>query len=252
MSLAAWRAAADAGLDVHIVTGDDLYLAASPEIRGPAFNRASGRLGMPNLREIATAFFDQHRVRGWLIADDEPWPDADQSLVVGVFVAPIGDMDDAPLPPGVAIRRIDPEDGERVVAIHAASGSVGAGLNQRKPWATVYERLARHPDRIVLIAEIDGEPVGAASLHVDNGIGWLRGGSVIPDARGRGIQKAFISARVHLARERGCDLVGAWAKPQGVSASNASRMGMRQIGLRRHFRYTPPELEDVMRHTERP
>ncbi|MEO6350536.1 MAG: GNAT family N-acetyltransferase [Candidatus Limnocylindrales bacterium] len=227
------------------IEGDEqLYLAASPVIRGPAFNRASGRVRMPHLQEMATAFFDRHRVRGWLIADDDPWPNAEDELVVGVFGASIGAIESiaGATVPTLTMRPIDPEDADRVVAIHAASGSVGVGADQREPWARVYERLARHPDRIVLIAEIDGLPIAAASLHVDAGVGWLRGASVVPSVRGRGVQRALIARRIEIARERGCDVVGAWAQPHGVSASNALRMGMRQIGLRRHFRYTPPGI----------
>ena len=61
----------------------------------------------------------------------------------------------------------------------------------------------------------------------------------MPTARGKGIQRALISARARLAAERGCDLLGAWAEPDGPSAANLVRMGMRQIGVRRHYVYNP-------------
>ena len=61
-SLAAWQAAAESGFDVRIAVDGELYMAASPEVRGPAFNRASGLARMPHLLPMATRFFDKH---GW-------------------------------------------------------------------------------------------------------------------------------------------------------------------------------------------
>ena len=125
------------------------------------------------------------------------------------------------------------------MSLQAATGAVGTAGSQRDPWAAVYQRLATHPHRTVLLAELDGEPVGAASVHVHGKAGWLRGASVIPSARGRGIQRALIAARVKLAIERGVDLLGACAGPDGPSAHNLKGMGMRPIGTRRHYLYVP-------------
>jgi GNAT superfamily N-acetyltransferase len=238
-SLVAWQAAAQSGFDVRIAVDGELYMAASPEVRGPAFNRASGLARMPHLMRMATRFFDKHGGRGWLITEDEPWPGAEAAVTTGVFVAAAEMMHDEPVPSGLSIRPIKPEDGTTVMSIHSASGSVGVDEDQRSPWAHVYERLATHPQRTVLIAELDGQAVGAASVHTNAGVAWLRGASVVPTARGKGIQRALISARARIAAERGCDLLGAWAEPGGPSAANLVRMGMRQIGVRRHFVYEP-------------
>jgi GNAT superfamily N-acetyltransferase len=127
------------------------------------------------------------------------------------------------------------------MSIQSATGSIGAG-SHRDPWAAVYTRLANHPHRTVLIAEMGGEPVGAASLQVAGKAGWLRGASVIPSARGRGIQRAMIAERVRIAVERGCDVVGASAEPDGSSAENLRRMGMAAIGTRRHYPYVPNSM----------
>jgi N-acetylglutamate synthase-like GNAT family acetyltransferase len=99
--------------------------------------------------------------------------------------------------------------------------------------------LAEHPHRFILLAEIDGRPVGVSSLHTHAKSGWLRGAAVVPDARGRGIQRAMISARVALAIEHGCDLVGAWAEPDKFSSANLEQLGLRQVGTRDHYRYKP-------------
>ena len=241
-SLAAWRAAVDSGFDVRILDDGDLSMSASPDIRGPAFNRAAGFARMPHLVEMATDFYDENRCRGWLIAETAPWPGAEEGVTINVFAAAPDEVPSADLPAGLAIRPIKPSDGATVQAIHAQTGAVGVEDDQRDPWEQVYTRLATHPHRTVLLAELDGEPVGAASVHVSGKAGWLRGASVIPRARGRGIQRALISARVQLAIERGCDIVGAWAEPEGPSAHNLKRMGMRVIGTRRHFLYVPASI----------
>jgi MOSC domain-containing protein YiiM len=239
-SLAAWQAAAESGFDVRIAVDGELFMAASPEVRGPAFNRASGLARMPHLLPLATRFFDKLGGRGWLITEEEPWAGAEEAVTTGVFEAPTEAVSEEAVPDGLTIRPITPEDGVSVMNVHSASGSVGVDEDQRNPWANVYERLATHPQRTVLIAEMDGQAVGAASVHTNAGVGWLRGASVVPSARGKGIQRALIAARARIAAERGCDLLGAWAEPDGPSAANLVRMGMRQVGVRRHFVYNPP------------
>jgi MOSC domain-containing protein YiiM/GNAT superfamily N-acetyltransferase len=238
-SLAAWQAAVDSGFDVRMVDDGDLSMSASNDIRGPAFNRAAGLARMPHLVNLATDFYDQNHCRGWLIAETEPWAGAQAGVTIDVFAAAPDEIPATDPPTGVTIRPIKPSEGLTVQAIHAQTGSVGVEDDQREPWAAVYARLATHPHRTVLLAELDGEPVGAASVHVAGKAGWLRGASVIRSARGRGIQRALISARVQLAAERGCDVVGAWADPDGASAHNLKRMGMRSIGVRRHYSYVP-------------
>jgi MOSC domain-containing protein YiiM/GNAT superfamily N-acetyltransferase len=239
-SLAAWRAAAGAGFDVRIVADGELMMAASPDIPGPAFNHAAGLARLPNLIPLATEFYDNHRCAGWLITDRAPWPAAERGLVVSVFAAEPDDVAAAPIPEGVRIRPLRPDEGGVVERLYQDAGSVGDRADDApNPWPAVYSALADHPHRVVLIAEIDNRPVGLASLHTHNRSGWLRGAAVVPEARGRGIQSALIAERVRLAIERGCDLVGAWAEPAGTSARNLQRLGMREVGTREHYLYAP-------------
>jgi MOSC domain-containing protein YiiM/GNAT superfamily N-acetyltransferase len=241
-SVAAWQAAVESGFDVRIKHDGDLWMSASPEIRGPAFNRASGLARMPHLTELAIHFYEENQCRGWLITEAPPWPGAEVGVTINVYAATPDETRPANAVAGLSIRPIRPDDGATVQAIHAETGSVGTEDDQANAWARVYEKLATHPHRTVLLAELNGEPVGAASVHVSGKAGWLRGASVIPSARGRGIQRALISARVQLAREHECDLVGAWAEPVGPSASNLQQMGMRPIGARGHYLYVPASI----------
>ena len=102
-SLAAWRAAVDSGFDVRIVDDGDLAMAASPEIHGPAFNHATGLARMPHLVGMATGFYDKNELRGWLIAESAPWPDAEVGVTVDVFSALPDDIREAEPPPGLKI-----------------------------------------------------------------------------------------------------------------------------------------------------
>jgi len=242
-SVAAWQAAVDSGFDVRIAHDGDLWMSASPEIHGPAFNRASGLARMPHLVDMATQFYDENHCPGWLIAEAPPWPGAVVGVTINVFAATPDEIRTANPVAGLAIRPIRPEDGATVQAIHAQTGSIGAEDDQANAWAHVYEKLATHPHRTVFLAELNGEPVGAASVHVSGKAGWLRGASVIPSARGRGIQRALIHERVRVARDHDCDLVGAWAEPDGPSALNLEQMGLRAIGTRGQYPYQPAALE---------
>src|SRR5690348_1550527 len=50
----------------------------------------------------------------------------------------------------------------------------------------------RNPDRKLLVAELDGEPVGTVRIDNDRELSW----TVAPEARGRGIGGAMVAAVV--------------------------------------------------------
>jgi len=229
-AIAAWQAAAEVGYDVRIVEDGEVAMAATPGVPGPGFNHAVGFAQLPNLISMATDFYDKHGCDGWLITDGPPWPDAERDLVIGVYAGAASDVPVLEPPAGVTFRLAGAADGPAVEAIYEAAEATGVASGAANPWPAVYTRLADHPHRFILLAEIGGRPIGVASLHTHARTGWLRGAAVVPDARGRGIQRALIAARVALAVERGCDLVGAWAEPDKFSSANLEQMGLRQIG----------------------
>jgi len=239
-AVAAWQAAGEAGYEIHIFEDGDIAMAAAPRITGPGFNHAVGFAQVPNLISMATDFYDRHGTEGWLITDTPPWPDAERDLSIAVFAAAANDVPDLAPPRGVTFRMAGAVDGPAVEEIYDAAEATGVASDATaNPWPAVYTRLAEHPHRFILLAEIDGRAVGVSSLHTHSKTGWLRGAAVVPDARGRGIQRAMISARVALAIEHGCDLVGAWAEPDKFSSANLEQLGLRQIGTRDHFKYKP-------------
>jgi GNAT superfamily N-acetyltransferase len=84
------------------------------------------------------------------------------------------------------------------------------------------------------LAFAEGEPVGGGMLGLVDGVAILSGDGVIPRARGRGLQKALIHARLAFARERGCDVACA-----GTAPSTASQRSYEVCG----FRAAYPKVE---------
>ncbi len=239
-SLAAWRAAADAGFAIDIADDGELAMAAAAGIPGPAFNHAVGLAGLPNLLSVATDFYDRHATPGYLWLEDEPWPDAELTLALNVYAAQPSEVARVEPPADVTIRQLGADEGELYASVESGNATPG-GLTDGapNPWPSVYANLARHHARQLFIAEIDGAPVANGSLHVSARAGWLRGALTTPRARGRGIQGAMIAARVRAAIEAGCDLVGAMAEPGTTSARNLERLGFRHLGTRRSYVYNP-------------
>jgi len=237
---AAWRAARDAGFQIEIVEDGEIGLASSHELPGPAFNQGDGLARLPNMLGMATRFFDKHGTPAWLRMVDPPWPGAESDYTLDLFAAAPVDVADVAAPEGVTIRRL--EAGETDLFNSVTSGeAVAGGLSAEgpNPWPEIYMRLARSHGRHLFVAELDGTAVAHASLSVNARTGWLRGMLVTPSARGRGLQRAMLAARVRAAADLGCDLVGASAEPSGLSARNIRDVGLRRVGSRFHYIYDP-------------
>jgi MOSC domain-containing protein YiiM len=241
-NLIAWRLAQRGGLELHIVEDGELAMVAAPTIPGPAFNGARGLTSLPHLIPEATDFFDEHRSIGWLATDSAPWPGSLPDLILGVFAADPSALADAPPAEGLAIRRLGPGESGAWDKVQAEASSGGVAPGAPNPWPAVSAGLIEQPHVFLLLAELDGAPVGAGSLYVSRRTAWMRAGAVVPAARGRGIQRSLVAARAGMALEQGCDLIGASAEAGSVSARNLERMGLVQIGMREHHRYVPHGL----------
>lgn len=213
-SLAGWREAEADGMDIRIVADGELVMAAAPASPGARHNQALGLARLPNLIGEAQRFFDEGGADGWIVAEIEPWPAAVADPQLDMFGAAPGEIAQAAAADGIEIR-VDPaHDGVHEVRLTAVSG---------------------------------GEEVGRAWLYVYNRTGWMRGAYVEQAIRGRGLQRALISARARLAEQRGCDLVGATAEPGTVSAANMVASGFRRLAGRGQYRYTPPAMASPSR-----
>jgi MOSC domain-containing protein YiiM/GNAT superfamily N-acetyltransferase len=244
-TVAAWRAAAASGFAIDFMEDGEIALASSTDLPGPAFNSAHGLARLPNMLALATDFYDKHNTTGYLWMTEAPWPDAKAFMegdFVGAYVTEQAVVDALAadvMPEGVTIRRLAAGEANVYNSVRGSSSAGGMTEGAPNPWPQVYERLAGTHARQLFVAELDGRAVGNASLHISAGAGWLRGALVTPDARGRGIQRALIAARIRAAIEADCDLVGAQAEPGATSARNLNALGLRHLGNAALYEYTP-------------
>jgi GNAT superfamily N-acetyltransferase len=75
------------------------------------------------------------------------------------------------------------------------------------------------------LARLDGTPVGAAAMRIDEGVAWLAGGDTLPEARGRGVHKALIRRRLADAKAAGADIAVVTTAPGSRSQQNVMRRG---------------------------
>ena len=197
------------------------------------FNRALGLTERPDLLGSALAFFDAHGVEGSLTLDpaDAP-PDVEPRIRLDVHVGEPGETARGSVD-GLAIRPLDETDEDDI-------GSwMGVVVEANAPapdvadlWRRMAPVMARTPGWTHLVGSMAGEVVAAGSLFVADGVGWQSWASVLPEARGQGIQRALIDARSRLAAKEGCDLVAAWALAGAHSSANLERAGLARIGQR--------------------
>jgi hypothetical protein len=131
-------------------------------------------------------------------------------------------------PPGVEIRTVD--------ASTAAAWSTilldGFGYTRdadRERVAVWNRMLCSLPGVTALVALIDGEPVGAASVMLLGSTAVLGGAATLPACRRRGVQRALIAARLAVAVHAGGTLAVITADPGSSSGRNAERSGFQLV-----------------------
>ena len=245
--LSMWRAAAEAGFDVRVLDRGDLAAAASPELPGREFNRAFGMRQIPIHRPDVEALFAGAGGPGWLVLglDDPTAPKDGLESPVGVHVggteaviaATAGDVADRS---DVVIRELDPHDAaetrrwaEIFVTANEIDGAIAAA------WSRFNPILAATRGYHQTIASVEGRDVGVAALFNRRRVGWLGGAAVLPDARGRGIQRVLIADRARRAAAAGSLRLLATADVDGPSARNLEGVGLRPIWTRGLLRVDP-------------
>ena len=143
-------------------------------------------------------------------------------------------------PPGVTIEPVDPDDENavrtlaRVVLLGFYPDPSAITPAQMRP-STRAVKLAGSD---AFLARIDGEVVGGGRSESGDGMTALMGASVLPSHRGRGIQRALMSARIEQAWRRGSRVVTVGSAPGGPTERNAVRLGFRMVCMR--FRFVRP------------
>jgi GNAT superfamily N-acetyltransferase len=85
--------------------------------------------------------------------------------------------------------------------------------------------LAQASGMHAFLVEADGEPIAAGSMFIEGKVVLLAGASTVPEARGRGAQRALLATRLNWAAHRGCTLAMMCAQPGSQSQRNAERAG---------------------------
>ncbi|MFM9957980.1 MAG: GNAT family N-acetyltransferase [Phycisphaerales bacterium] len=132
-----------------------------------------------------------------------------------------------PPPRGLTIRAIDGSN-EREVEVHARTATLGfqpPGTVIPDELLEIARRVARHPRVAAILAEIDGEVVGAGGLESHGPVAALFGVTVLPQARRKGVQRAMIEWRLNEAKRRGCQWATIGSRPGQSTERNVRRVG---------------------------
>ena len=126
---------------------------------------------------------------------------------------------------GIVVRAIEPEEADlwTLVAFRGGLDSDEALPNDNVIIAP-YPYMAHAACWLALHA---GEPVGAATLAIHDGVAGLFGASTRVPHRNRGVQYALIAARLAAAVAAGCDLAVVHTEPGSSSQRNVERLGFR-------------------------
>lgn len=148
---------------------------------------------------------------------------------------------------GVTVERLRKED-ERTwidIAVAAFSNLDGTGstADDSSHIAVMEEVMGdvlAAPGLRPYLARLDGRPVGEGALCVAGDIALLAGAGTIPDARGRGVQKALLRRRLADAAAAGAELAVVVTAPGTRSQENVMRRGFMllytRIILVRHWK----------------
>ncbi len=246
--LAMWRAAAESGLDVRVLERGDAAGAASRDLPGSVFNRAFGMRQVPILQARLEQLFRDAGTIGWLVAGtDDPlfagrtgeWPVGVHGATTDEVLAHAADATTGPIA-GLAIRRVDPDD-DADIARWAEIYIAGFGITGQMAdaWRRFNPFLVRARGYQQFIAALDGRDVAASAAFNRRRVAWLGAGTVLPEARGAGIQRAMIADRVRRAAEAGSRTVLSTAEINTISAGNLEFFGIRRIWTRAHYRVDP-------------
>lgn len=137
--------------------------------------------------------------------------------------------------PGIAARRVRTEqelaDGMRVSSLAFGRAESAVDPELRRAELEACTREGARVARFVAYDEASGEALGSAGLNVYPalGFGFLWAGGTAPGARGRGVYRALVAARVAFAREVGLRAVGLYARAQS-SAPLVAKQGFARLG----------------------
>ena len=148
-----------------------------------------------------------------------------------VLGRPVTADDRQPTPDGISISALPQHDWRTwmnvaIDGFATPDGSApGAESYPREALEGMFVDFAATPGFQRYLVHVDGEPAGAASLRLDDGLAQLCGAATLPQYRRRGIQGALLRLRLADALKAGCDLAVVTTQPGSKSQANAMRQG---------------------------
>ena len=109
-----------------------------------------------------------------------------------------------------------------------------------------YQYFAAVPGASRLLARLDGEVAGGASLFMHEHTALLCGAATLPASRRRGVQSALLQARLTRAREAGCEMAVVTTQPGSKSQENVQRAGFELIYSRAVLVKEPRGLRNLV------
>jgi GNAT superfamily N-acetyltransferase len=154
------------------------------------------------------------------------------ALMLNVHARRLEDLQVAPQPPGIEVRR----------AVAGDLPLVARTFDTRSEdfdWARFMAVRAFHKQTARLfLAFLDGRLAGRGTVDIIEGVAAMQAAETLPEFRGRGIQAALLSARLAAARDEGCDLAMVDCEPGSASERNILRAGFQLLYT--SFRMTAP------------
>ena len=108
----------------------------------------------------------------------------------------------------------------------AAYGYTG---EEASAWRTFAAYGYRAPGFVAFLATLEGQPAAAGILHLNHDSALVDGAATLPAYRGRGLQKALLSARLLHAQEQGALHAFSRTSLDSISQANLQKMGMRVL-----------------------
>ena len=155
------------------------------------------------------------QARGWIEAAGEE-----------VFMQLVGSLRVPPNPEVQVFRA--PAEVSLDDCVRVQSEGFGGGGPVDEAVARAQHALARW-DYLFLVAQLDGQPVGAASARFEAGACGVYGVATLEGFRRRGVSTTMLHAIVDAAGQRGCDLVFLSAEPHGYARGLYAHLGFVEV-----------------------
>lgn len=132
------------------------------------------------------------------------------------------------VPAGITVEEVTPETVKEYVAFEARGWGVPEDQHEIE-LETYSHELRKSPQTgRFFAARVDGVIAGSAGIFLRENFGYLVGGLVAAEARGRGLYRALVSARLAFLRSRGITLAVTHAR-EATSAPMLEHLGFRTV-----------------------